>query len=76
MKFVIKGTDDNARAALQTNLDKQSAAFENSFNALFKANAPVAKPVVKPVAKPEKQAMTSTGGQGKPLQTERNRRFF
>jgi hypothetical protein len=76
MKFVIKGTDDNARAALKDNLEKQNAAFENSFNSIFKTAATADKPVVKPVAKPEKQAMTSTGGKGKPLQTDRNRRFF
>jgi hypothetical protein len=76
MKFVIKGTDDNARAALKDNLEKQNAAFENSFNSLFKTASTADKLVVKPVAKPEKPAMTSTGGQGKPLQTDRNRRFF
>ena len=75
MKFVIKGTDDSARAALKTNFEKQNAAFEATLGAMFKA-APVAKPVMKPVAKPEKPAMTSTGGQGKRLETERNRRFF
>ena len=75
MKFVIKGTDDKARALLKTNLEKQNTAFEQSLNSLFPA-APIAKPVVKKVAKPEKPAMTSTGGQGKRLGTDQNRRFF
>lgn len=75
MKFVIKGTDDNARASLGANLEAQKKAFEANLNSMFKA-APAAKPVVKPAAKPERPAMTSTGGQGKRLETERNRRFF
>ena len=75
MKFVIKGTDDNARALLGANLEEQKKAFEANLNSMFKA-APAAKPVVKPAAKPERPAMTSTGGQGKRLETERNRRFF
>jgi hypothetical protein len=72
MKFVIKGTDDNARAALGTNLEAQNKAFEAGLNALFKA-PPAVKPA-KPAVKPP-EPMKSLGGQGMLLGTDRNRRF-
>lgn len=73
-KFVIKGTDDKARALLGKNLEAQNKAFEASLNSLFKA-APVVKPVAKPAPKAP-EAMTSTGGKGKLLGTNRERRFI
>ncbi len=75
MKFVIKGTDDAARAALGLNLEAQKKAFEENLNAMFKpTQAPASKPVVKPVPK-QHEPMTSTGGRGKLLGTNRDRRF-
>lgn len=74
MKFVIKGTDDKARAALGTNLEAQNKAFEAGLSALFKA-APAVKPVAKPAVKPP-EPMRSTGGKGTLLGTNRDRRFI
>ena len=36
-KFVIKGTGDDARAALQADFDARNAAFEADLNALLKS---------------------------------------
>lgn len=74
MKFVIRGTDDKARELLGTNLEAQNKAFEAGLNALFKTAPPPVKPAAKPAPKPP-EPMSSTGGQGKLLGTDRNRRF-
>jgi hypothetical protein len=73
MKFVIRGTDDKARELLGTNLEAQNKAFEAGLNSLFKAAPPV-KPVAAPVKKAP-EPMTSTGGRGTLLGTNRDRRF-
>jgi hypothetical protein len=76
MKFVIKGTDDKARAALGTNLEAQNKAFEASLNSLFKpAPAPTPKPAAKAAPKPA-EPMRSTSGKGQLLGTNRDRRFI
>jgi hypothetical protein len=75
MKFVIKGTDDKARAALGTNLEAQNKAFEAGLNALFTAAPPV-KPSAAPVAaKLAQAAKPMTGSRGMLLGTNRDRRF-
>lgn len=75
MKFVIKGTDDKARAALGTNLEAQNKAFEAGLNALFKA-APQVKPAAVPAVEPAPAAKPSTGGRGTLLGTNRERRYI
>jgi hypothetical protein len=74
MKFVIRGTDDKARAALGTGLAAQNKAFEAGLNALFKTAPPV-KPAVAPPAKQAPAAKPSAGGRGTLLGTNRDRRF-
>jgi hypothetical protein len=74
MKFVIKGTDDKARALLGTNLEAQNKVFEANLNALFKP-APAPKPAAKVAPKPA-EPMKSTTGKGKLLGTNRDRRFI
>ncbi len=49
-KFTIKGTGDDARAALKANLDAQDAKFNASFDAFFKS--PPLVPDARPPAKP------------------------
>ena len=74
-KFVIRGTDDKARAALETSLQAQKASFEAGLKAMFKSPAPVtvtATPAAKAAAQPVVQQSARTGWS---LDTDRNRRF-
>ncbi len=75
MKFVIRGTDDKARAALETNLAAQEKAFEAGLNSLFTA-APRVKLVAAPAAKPAQAAKPMTDSRGTRLGTNRDRRFW
>jgi hypothetical protein len=61
-KFVIEGTDDEARAALKASFDAQDAAFQAGLDAMFKSPPP---PNVTEVP---------AAAAGWPLETERNRR--
>ena len=81
-KFVIRGTDDKARAVLETSLQAQKASFEAGLNALFKTPAhvtvtavPAAKAPAQPVARSTPAATPPTGGRGSLLGTNRERRF-
>jgi len=74
-KFVIRGTDDKARAALETSLQAQNAKFEAGLKAMFKSPAPVtvtAAPAAKAAAQPVAQQSARAGWS---LDTDRNRRF-
>jgi hypothetical protein len=74
-KFVIKGTDDKARAVLETSLQAQNAKFEAGLNAMFKTPAPVtvtAMPAAKAPAQPVAQQSARAGWS---LDTDRNRKF-
>ncbi len=81
-KFVIKGTDDKARALLDSNLEAQKKAFEAGLDNLFKSPAhvtvtavPVRKAAAQPAAKPTQAATPSRSGRGTLLGTNRERRF-
>ena len=75
-KFVIKGTDDKARALLGSNLEAQNKAFEASLNSLFKpAPAVVPAKPARPAA-PAAAPKPSSGGRGTLLGTNRERRFI
>lgn len=74
MKFVIRGTDEKARETLGLNFEAQNKAFEANLNSLF-TPAP-AKPVAPKPAPKQAEPMQSTGGKGKLLGTNRDRRFI
>ncbi len=63
--FSIKGTDDEARAALKASLDAQDAAFQANFDAMFKS-LPQAT-VTEVPAKPSAGSVPETTRNGRDL---------